>query len=283
MRRARRSRAEPAGPPPPPPQRRAIALPVTAPFLEGLPYSEGNKMDAGGAEVGSGEGGSRDGGLKSPSAADPEDSFGASELARALEDGQLSSSGSEGGSRCGADDETVMRLVGEGLTNVPANLAAGLPALRRLCLHGNAIAAVSGLSGLSALRDLDLSSNCIAELPPGALSGLGRLTALDLAGNRLTRLVPALLAGLPSLRRLSLAGNGLAFLEALAALHGGPLQRLDLRGNALASLAEFSVLAGLPRLEELLVAGGEPGTWGVSPVPGCLLQRAGCRWSGDAC
>jgi Leucine-rich repeat (LRR) protein len=210
--------------------------------------------------------------LLSAAVSDAEDSFGASELARALEDGQLSSSDSEGerwDRAANAEEDTALSLVAEGLTAVPSNLAAGLPALRRLCLHGNVITALAGLSGLSALQDLNLSSNRIAELPPGALSGLSQLTALNLACNRLAHLAPTALAGLPRLRSLSLAHNSLPSLVALAALHGGPLQRLDIRGNALASLAEFSVLAGLPRLAELLVTGGTPGTQGGtrSPLP----------------
>lgn len=154
---------------------------------------------------------------------------------------------------------TALSLVGEGLTVVPPDLAARFPTLRRLCLHGNAIAAVTGLAGLTALRDLNLSSNSIATLPDGVLAGLRQLTSLSLASNCLTQLGSAALADLPRLRRLSLAHNSLASLAGLAALHGGPLERLDVRDNELACLADFSVLAGLPRLAELHIAGGSPG------------------------
>lgn len=154
---------------------------------------------------------------------------------------------------------TELSLVGEGLAVVPPNLAANFPALRRLCLHGNAVASLAGLGGLSGLLDLNLSSNSIAAVPPGALSALGQLTALNLASNCLSALEVGALAGLTRLRRLSLAHNSLASLGGLAALHGGPLERLDVRDNALACLADFSVLAGLPRLAELHVAGGTPG------------------------
>lgn len=175
-----------------------------------------------------------------------------------------------GGSVAGPAASTSLSLVGDGLTAVPAGLAARYPALRRLCLHGNAIADVAGLGGLAALRDLNLSSNSIAALPDGALSGLRQLTCLSLASNCLARLGPGALAGLPRLRRLSLAHNSLASLAGLAALRGGPLQRLDVRDNALASLADFSVLAGLPRLAELLVAGGSPGAGGWSDRLVCV-------------
>jgi len=165
-----------------------------------------------------------------------------------------------------AEAATSLSLVGEGLAAVPADLAVCFPALRRLCLHGNAITAVAGLAGLSALQDLNLSSNSIACLPDGALGTLRQLTALNLASNCLARLGSAALSGLPRLRRLSLAHNSLPSLEGLAALHGGPLEWLDVRNNAIASLADFSVLAGLPRLAELHVGGGSPGA--LVPV-GC--------------
>lgn len=170
----------------------------------------------------------------------------------------LEQAGSQRGA-AGPAATTSLSLVGAGLTAVPADLAARYPALRRLCLHGNAIAGVAGLGGLAALRNLNLSSNSIAALPAGALSGLLQLTSLSLASNCLAQLEPGSLAGLPRLRRLSLAHNSLASLAGLAALRGSPLQRLDVRDNALSCLAEFSVLASLPQLAELHVTGGTPG------------------------
>ena len=183
---------------------------------------------------------------------------------------ELGSSGSDCGTAGGstAGRATSLSLVGEGLTAIPADLAARTPDLRRLCLHGNSIADLAGLSSLSALHDLNLSSNSIARIPDGSLSGLAALTALSLASNCLTELGAGALAGLPRLRRLSLAHNSLDSLACLAALRGGPLEWLDVRGNELASLAEFSVLAGLPRLAELHVAGGVSGE---APPPCCCL------------
>jgi hypothetical protein len=182
-----------------------------------------------------------------------------------------------------------LSLVGEGLSAVPANLAAGMPALRRLCLHGNAIASLAGLSGLSALRHLNLSSNNISEVPAGALSSLGQLTALDLAGNSLQALPGTALAGLTRLRRLSLAHNCLASLKGLAALHGGPLERLDVRDNALANLSELSVLAGLPHLVELMAAGGSQGAlWAATScsalavMHGIVMMQFFNEWSEGA-
>ena len=162
----------------------------------------------------------------------------------------------------GGEATTSLSLVGEGLTAVPADLAACFPGLRRLCLHGNSISSLAGLSGLSVLLDLNLSSNSIVSIADGALQGLSQLTALSLASNCLAELGGGALAGLTRLRRLSLAHNSLASLAGLAALHGGQLEQLDLRDNALASLADFSVLAGLPCLADLQVAGGAPGMCG---------------------
>lgn len=178
-----------------------------------------------------------------------------SEAADVSPGGDSGDEGGDGGEAGGAGASSLS-LVGEGLTAVPPGLATRFPALRRLNLHGNAIAVVAGLDGLAALQELHLSCNCLAALPDGAFSGLHRLTSLSLASNSLAELSPAALAGLPSLRSVNLAHNSLTCLAWLAALHGGPLQRLDLRNNCLASLAELSVLAGLPRLTELQLAGG---------------------------
>ena len=187
--------------------------------------------------------------------------------------GSDSGSGSDAEVAGGAD---TLSLVGEGLTAVPAGLAARAPPLRRLCLHGNAIAASAGLAGLGSLRELNLSSNCIAALPDGALAGLTSLTSLSLASNGLAALGPGALAGLPRLRRLALAHNALASLAGLAPLQGGPLEWLDLRDNGLASLAELAVLAGLPRLAELRLAGagsGAPRRRGLRGRRACLRRR----------
>ena len=128
-------------------------------------------------------------------------------------DGAGYSSGGEGSEPEEEAGPAAVSHVGEGLTAVPAHLAAAAPGLRSLCLHGNRIARIEGLAGLRRLADLNLSSNCIAELGAG-LAGLSALTALNLACNSLAELGGGL-AGLSALRRLNLSHNRLTSLQVL--------------------------------------------------------------------
>lgn len=71
--------------------------------------------------------------------------------------------------------------------------------LRRLCLHGNRLSSLEGLSHLTALRELVLSSNAVPAIG-GTLSGLASLRTLDLTSNLLTAAEG--LSGLSALQHL---------------------------------------------------------------------------------
>lgn len=127
--------------------------------------------------------------------------------------------------------------------------------LRRLCLHGNNIAHIDGLTGLTALVDLNLSSNAVSAIDAGALRGLTRLTSLNLASNRLQTVTG--LDGLSNLETLNLSFNYITSIAGLAALAGPlcKLKNLNLKQNQLHNLQAFSVLVGCMGLRWLQVAG----------------------------
>ena len=147
-----------------------------------------------------------------------------------------------------------------------------------LCLHGNRLKDLQGLSAFCSLETLNLSSNCLEgrDLQQG-LTSLTKLTALNLASNRIS-----CLGGLPvlaSLKLLNLGHNFLASLKSFADSTGQAgdslpianedahpprqqqqaLHELDLRDNLLPSLLEIQHLQGLSNLKQLHCQGGSPG------------------------
>lgn len=111
--------------------------------------------------------------------------------------------------------------------------AAGWNKLHMLDLHGSSLQAVwsqgrclNVFDGLGHVVHLDLSSNALQALPPGAFKGLTSVVKMDLSSNALTYLQPDVLP--KSLRRLYLSNNFIAAPEP-AALRS--LSHLDLGSN----------------------------------------------------
>lgn len=111
--------------------------------------------------------------------------------------------------------------------------AAGWNALQTLDLHGSSLQAVwsqgrclNVFDGLGHVLDLNLSSNALQALPPGAFKGLTSVVKMDLSSNALTYLQPGVLP--KSLRKLDLSNNFIAVPEP-AALRS--LSHLDLGSN----------------------------------------------------
>lgn len=111
--------------------------------------------------------------------------------------------------------------------------AAGWNKLHILDLHGSSLQAVwsqgrclNVFDGLGHVVHLDLSSNALQALPPGAFKGLTSVVKMDLSSNALTYLQPDVLP--KSLRRLYLSNNFIAAPEP-AALRS--LSHLDLGSN----------------------------------------------------
>lgn len=116
---------------------------------------------------------------------------------------------------------------------------ARLPELRVLTLHHNRISVLHwGRGTLPGLRELDLSHNLLAELPPCAEPSGSSLRSLVLAGNPLQALQPRTFTCFPALQLLNLSYSELGHIaqEAFAGVDGGPLatlELLDLSGTSL--------------------------------------------------
>ncbi|XP_052039672.1 leucine-rich repeat neuronal protein 4 [Apodemus sylvaticus] len=131
-----------------------------------------------------------------------------------------------------------------------------LPELRVLTLHHNRISVLHWGRGTPAgLRELDLSHNLLAELPPCAAPSGSSLRSLALAGNPLRALPPRTFACFPALQLLNLSCSELGHIapEAFAGEDGGPLaalELLDLSGSSLERV-ESGWIRNLPKLKFL--------------------------------
>ena len=122
--------------------------------------------------------------------------------------------------------------------SLPANLFAGLQALRGLQFQNNQVSTwpASIFNGLSNLQTIDFGSNEIMQLPDDIFADNGNLQNLLLGGNRLLELSEQVFFGLPQLRNLSINGNRLTELPAGAFPGYRFLNRLRLSDNQLESL-----------------------------------------------
>src|SRR3990167_4455631 len=104
--------------------------------------------------------------------------------------------------------------------------------------------------GFSQLTCLDLESNHIQAIQPGAFAALEQLQKLDLSRNQLTHINQGSFDGLSNLSALYLTGNQIQAIQsgAFAALE--KLQKLDLKGNKL-TLINQGYFEGLTNLSAL--------------------------------
>uniref|UniRef100_A0A8C2HM97 Leucine rich repeat transmembrane neuronal 1 n=1 Tax=Cyprinus carpio TaxID=7962 RepID=A0A8C2HM97_CYPCA len=107
---------------------------------------------------------------------------------------------------------------------------------------------------LRRVKELDLSTNRIENLPNGTFRPLPNLRILDLSYNRLQSLEPDLFHGLRKLTNLHLRYNALKFIPVRIFQDCRSMQFLDLGYNQLQSLARNS-FAGLFKLTELITLG----------------------------
>uniref|UniRef100_A0A1I8HWN9 ANK_REP_REGION domain-containing protein n=1 Tax=Macrostomum lignano TaxID=282301 RepID=A0A1I8HWN9_9PLAT len=132
-----------------------------------------------------------------------------------------------------------LTLVDCGLTCLPAALLHGLPRLRALDVSRNRIArleeATRGASPSKSLYKLDLSHNCLTELPHHVFA-IESLRELNVAQNQLGQTAwNAAPWSCRQLEILNLANNGIASLPAQLSHVCGRLVRLFASGNRLTS------------------------------------------------
>lgn len=152
------------------------------------------------------------------------------------------------------DDDEAYSCIGRGLISpYQVSELQQLTGLRSLCLHGNNLPRIEGISQLVLLEDLNLSSNAITSI--SGLDGLAHLTSLNLASNKLT--VIAGLEGLSNLSTLNVSYNYVSSIAGLSALQGPlcKLRSLSLKHNQLVSLQSLAVLVGCIQLRELQIQG----------------------------
>lgn len=108
-----------------------------------------------------------------------------------------------------------------------------LPALREMSISSNRITSLAPLTRLlcaPVLEKLDVSLNCVLEVPLGLRQCFPLLSALLAANNQLTELKAECIRGL---RTVDASSNAIAHLDPHIGLLGGAggLQRLDVSGN----------------------------------------------------
>ncbi|XP_049770853.1 chondroadherin-like protein [Schistocerca cancellata] len=161
-----------------------------------------------------------------------------------------------------ADDSTLVNIKQLDLSENPLSAAAVAAVLsepktvRRLRLSRvNLTALPAGPLETPFLRELDLSGNAVARLPPAAFERATLLEVLDVSHNQLSRLDRETWRRLPALRELRLSGNPVAAVQA-GDLDGlRTLARLDASDLPQCTRIEAAAFRGLRSLQELAVYG----------------------------
>ncbi|XP_030220857.1 leucine-rich repeat-containing protein 52-like [Gadus morhua] len=156
--------------------------------------------------------------------------------------------------RCVCDDQRVVQCAGQHLTRFPADLPL---TTRQLIISNNRIAELPplALNYLSDLVYLDCSNNSLTELSESTFGNLRQLAYLDLSFNTLTRVEDRTFGPLASLVMLRLTDNpGLADIHPDAFSENAALQVLDVSRNNLTAL-NVSSLVALPALRSMGLSG----------------------------
>uniref|UniRef100_A0A5S6R1E9 LRRCT domain-containing protein n=1 Tax=Trichuris muris TaxID=70415 RepID=A0A5S6R1E9_TRIMR len=152
------------------------------------------------------------------------------------------------GCQCNQDTLTV-NCSRAGLSSVPILLN---PRIRSLTLSNNVISelAADELGFYAELEYLDMSSNRILTIAPGAFHKLHKLRVLKLGANRLTDVGAETFSGLGALKLLDLGDNELTRLPTSVFSDMASLEALNLSTNFVGSIAP-GAFAGLTKVKEL--------------------------------
>ncbi|KAM4557663.1 leucine-rich repeat-containing protein 52-like isoform 2-T2 [Fundulus diaphanus] len=156
--------------------------------------------------------------------------------------------------RCVCDDQLVVQCAGQHLTTFPVNLPL---ATRQLIISNNRIAELPplALNYLSDLVYLDCSNNSLTEISESTFGNLRKLAYLDLSFNTLHRIEDRTFGPLASLVMLRMTDNPeLSDIHPDAFSENEALQVLDVSRNNLTALNITSLIA-LPTLRSVGLSG----------------------------
>ncbi|VDO30207.1 unnamed protein product [Onchocerca flexuosa] len=140
------------------------------------------------------------------------------------------------------------------LTDLSDNALKGAESLRHLRLEGNKICSLSSNSFLdikNVLELLDLSDNCLNNIPAQNLRNCIRLMYLDLSHNAIKEITNFELMNLPLLKELRINNNQISYIAPTAFMNVPLLEHLYLRNNLISSIETERLFQVFKNLEVL--------------------------------
>ncbi|VDN04555.1 unnamed protein product [Thelazia callipaeda] len=140
------------------------------------------------------------------------------------------------------------------LTELPDNVLKGAENLRHLRLEGNKICSLSSNAMLeikNMLELLDLSDNCIENIPAQNLRNCMQLTYLDLSHNAVNKIANFELMNLPLLKELRLNNNQISYISPMAFMNVPLLEHLYIQNNRISSIETERLFQVFKNLEVL--------------------------------
>ncbi|CAG9533484.1 unnamed protein product [Cercopithifilaria johnstoni] len=140
------------------------------------------------------------------------------------------------------------------LTDLSDNTLKGAESLRHLRLEGNKICSLSSNSLLdikNILELLDLSDNCLSNIPAQNLRNCIRLMYLDLSHNAIKEIANFELMNLPLLKELRINNNQINYIAPMAFMNVPLLEHLYLKNNLISSIETERLFQVFENLEVL--------------------------------
>uniref|UniRef100_A0A0R3RQW2 Leucine-rich repeat-containing protein 15 n=1 Tax=Elaeophora elaphi TaxID=1147741 RepID=A0A0R3RQW2_9BILA len=149
---------------------------------------------------------------------------------------------------------TSLNLNYNQLTDFSYNALKGAESLRHLRLEGNKICSLSSNSLLdikNILELLDLSGNCLSNIPAQNLRNCIRLMYLDLSHNAIKEIANFELMNLPLLKELRINSNQINYIAPMAFMNVPLLEHLYLKDNLISSIETERLFQVFKNLEVL--------------------------------